>query len=197
MDVITHFLSQSNGNVEMKVLLEAIEVLHSLQKKQGKIFRDDINRSLQSSFRCIEELSFHVALIVEGAMQPFLATDGQIYLRLREELVINEILLMNSLQCVLLSRGSKSRGTFSFNHSSRITDHTRQNLANKPLSIESLHLLQRRTFKESSLLKNVSLVENSEPIIRLLARLRKQGMDLLFPQSCHDKVILFLQRFIL
>ena len=31
--------------------------------------------------------------------------------------------------------------------------------------------------------------EKSEPIIRLLAQVRKVGMDILFPQSVHDKVI--------
>ena len=31
--------------------------------------------------------------------------------------------------------------------------------------------------------------ERSEPIVRLLAQVRKVGMDILFPQSTHDKVI--------
>jgi hypothetical protein len=31
--------------------------------------------------------------------------------------------------------------------------------------------------------------EKSEPIVRLLAQVRKVGMDILFPQSVHDKVI--------
>jgi hypothetical protein len=30
--------------------------------------------------------------------------------------------------------------------------------------------------------------EKSEPIVRLLAQVRKVGMDILFPQSTHDKV---------
>jgi hypothetical protein len=33
--------------------------------------------------------------------------------------------------------------------------------------------------------------EKSEPIIRLLAQVRKVGMDILFPQQVHDKVCLF------
>lgn len=31
-------------------------------------------------------------------------------------------------------------------------------------------------------------IEKSEPIVRLLAKVRKVGMDILFPQSVHDKV---------
>ncbi len=30
--------------------------------------------------------------------------------------------------------------------------------------------------------------ERAEPIVRLLAQVRKVGMDILFPQSTHDKV---------
>lgn len=32
-------------------------------------------------------------------------------------------------------------------------------------------------------------IEKSEPIVRLLAQMRKVGMDMLFPQTVHDKVI--------
>ena len=31
--------------------------------------------------------------------------------------------------------------------------------------------------------------EKSEPIVRLLAQVRKVGMDILFPQSTHDKIL--------
>jgi len=31
-------------------------------------------------------------------------------------------------------------------------------------------------------------IEKSEPIVRLLAHVRKGGMDILFPQISHDKV---------
>lgn len=34
--------------------------------------------------------------------------------------------------------------------------------------------------------------EKSEPIVRFLAQVRKLGMDILFPQSTHDKVKLYL-----
>lgn len=38
--------------------------------------------------------------------------------------------------------------------------------------------------------------ERAEPIVRLLAQVRKVGMDILFPQSTHDKVLyFFLSRF--
>jgi hypothetical protein len=35
-------------------------------------------------------------------------------------------------------------------------------------------------------------IEKSEPIVRLLAHIRKGGMDILFPQISHDKVRLIL-----
>ena len=31
-------------------------------------------------------------------------------------------------------------------------------------------------------------IEKSEPIVRLLADIRNDGMDILFPQTSHDKV---------
>jgi hypothetical protein len=50
---------------------------------------------------------------------------------------------------------------------------------------------------EKTLLSIGAEIERNEPIIRLLAHIRKAGMDILFPQMIHDKVILLLSTFLL
>ena len=59
-----------------------------------------------------------------------------------------------------------------------------------PAVIPSKPILSEET-DEKTLLSIGAEIERNEPIIRLLAHIRKAGMDILFPQMIHDKVSSF------
>jgi hypothetical protein len=52
------------------------------------------------------------------------------------------------------------------------------------------HMFSSEMIDESRIMGRIEF-EKSEPIVRLLAQVRKVGMDILFPQCAHDKVKIF------
>jgi hypothetical protein len=238
MDVICQYLEERNGEINLRSLLQSRNHLALIQSQKNHLSPSDIKDSflMSNSLMSDLELDFHRALLMETCLQPCLGNDGRIKLKLREDMIANDVLFTSSL---LNTINIKVRGE---NHHSiqelkknisaflsskverdrRLQIHPSQtsdfhgvispidyrvreehlrflndqgmtlpyqqrtgNIKLHPAAAMGYSQAQQPQAQYSYIRKNI---EMCEPVIRFLAQIRKQGMDILFPQDIHDKV---------
>jgi hypothetical protein len=161
-----------------------------------------------------EELTAHSALIIEGSLVPAVTAKGEIKLQMTRELVGNEYLFLKGLFNVISGKceitdypfveefrrdiAVHSNNRFNKLSRQRMDDHDMgmggdmSNMRGKPAKVAHHHIMPIVDTDLPSDVKGTSSridYEKSEPIVRLLAQVRKVGMDILFPQSTHDKIL--------
>lgn len=218
MDPIEYFI-KSHNKFRTDLLLSAHSNLSSLQLVKGWIGYDDVQQSLyltvQNQNILNEEIEAHLALIIEGSLIPAVTAKGEIKLQMTRELVGNEYLFLKGLFNVISGKCEineypsveEFRREIAVHSNSRFNKLSRHQIDDQDMrmgadmSMHSMRKPSKVAHHHGMPIVDTDLpsdtkgassridYEKSEPIVRLLAQVRKVGMDILFPQSTHDKIL--------
>jgi uncharacterized membrane protein YgcG len=167
--------------------------LCSLQVNKGSILYEDILQSLTCVMRDTnaQELNAHAALLFEACLCPIVNSKSQMTLQMKPELINNEHAFIKNLLYVMYSRtGGMEAPTVEEFKADAIVFLKSCTPPPPPPQYPPRVIadLAAIGIAQPPLQSRIEF-EKSEPIIRLLAQLRKIGMDILFPQTVHDKVL--------
>jgi len=128
--------------------------------------------------------------------------DVQVYLFKRQKQIKysssdNRFEVLNTTEASAFSNTTRIPYEFSSSNSLAATPVVITNATGLNFSSGRKHTTTKQSITDSDLpddrkSSNRIDYEKSEPIVRLLAQVRKVGMDILFPQSTHDKVCILL-----
>lgn len=120
-------------------------------------------------------ISAYSSIILNTCMESFISASGTFLFKLHKN-ILSEDDFMNTISTSLRERFQPS---------------IVKDLANKLdryRKRSSLLTIQDRNIINNSK-QRINAIEKSEPIVELMAKLRKLGMDMLFPLKAHDKVL--------
>lgn len=209
MDPIEGYI-KANQTFSLQLLLSTQARLTLLQVNRGSILYDDILQSLNGSGGDIElnapELNAHAALLFEACLAPVINAKSQMTLQMKAEIINNDHAFIKSLLYVMYSRtgGIECAPVEDFKAEAisflkknpqppvppvapTVSAYGRMGNANDPVYGGSNGATAYRAEDPRAPGQQLD-VEKSEPIVKLLAEVRKVGMDVLFPQTVHDKV---------
>lgn len=192
MDPVESFI-KLHRRFSLAALVNTHARLSSLQHAKGSILYEDILQSLTYVMRDMnaQELNAHAALLYEACLCPIVNAKSQMTLQMKPELIENEHGFIKNLLYVMYSRtgGLESPSVEEFKSEAIVflkscppPPPPPQYPSRVVADLAAIGIVQPP-------LQGRIEFEKSEPIIRLLAQLRKVGMDILFPQSVHDKIL--------
>lgn len=215
MDPVESFLTKGQ-KFSLSVLISVHSRLSVVQLQKGSLLQEDILQNLRTAGPHLNsiDINAYAALIFESIITPALTTTGHIKLQISKDIIANDKNFIVSILNVMYSKCSGPDHSIveEFKHeavnflkntsdmtkpcatrpeeprfegfSGLASDFVSERCAAKPVSSIEQELLP----EEHKMLPSRVEFEKSEPIVRLLAQVRKVGMDILFPQSTHDKV---------
>ena len=214
MDLMSRFLENCEGKLNLRALIQSKNYLQGIQREYGAITFNDIKRSFMVANYMFNEaeIDFHRALIMETCLEPILGYDDTLRFRLRGDFMENELSFASGLLGRIVDKaGGRNyhcvedfKRSVNIFLSTKINENTLKverpnvsNTYNTLRSVQTFHTYEEVVpyWKEKNdSRKNFPTqvrksVEFCEPVVRFLAQIRKQGMDILFPQDAHDKVI--------
>jgi hypothetical protein len=183
MDIVAdYFLNRREVN--LKVLLQAYYCLNRFQQISGNISQDCVRAAVISSNIPMREdhIEFYCVFIAESSLMTILEA-GTISFRLRPELIANEVRFLQGLLILVDKKcGRELMGAKAFNNA--VADYLSPAVYAPTWKVKKLHKPKHS--------HNVHVApmsaESNDKVAHFLAKVRKHGMDILFPQSLHDKV---------
>jgi hypothetical protein len=215
MNPIESFISLGK-RLSLTILLDAHCFLSNCHFSKNWIQLEDVEQAVLSSSKVMEEtdVDAYVALLLESLLVPALTANRQIALKMHRDVVNQEAIAMkNILECIYaISKDGffpmvdefyveaqmylNSKACSGVGNEHLVTS-TVPSLNHSPTDFSAA---TRRVTPRSNLMRSgveeyaaptgapINYVEKAEPIIKLLAHVRKVGMDIIFPQITHDKV---------
>jgi hypothetical protein len=187
-EYVCKFLS-TGGNFLFEIFAGAYSKLGRIQKERGALREDDIRQALQSSvpFKGTlnkDALLAYFSLFLDATLRLRLDPSG--YLGI--ELIDPEASLLDLFRklCAVLDTKPYGRIHYALSQFAKGFEEFETRISRKNSS--AFGRQQSLTQPNRHLQDEFDAVQNNEVIIRLLARMRKVGMDMVFPQSAHDKV---------
>jgi hypothetical protein len=187
MDKVQDFLLQ-NGRYDAFVLIRTFKSILALNKKQGYLLETDVLSAVSNSSCTINFTSYHqtayCTLIIKACMDLTYTSGGKVNFNLKKE-IDNEIAFFEASLKVVSDKKHPNINS--------ITRDMKNQFARAKIiySLDSNHNdSDQSNQKEKNSLygKSMQNIEHLEPIVNFLAKVRKLGMDILFPQIAHDQV---------
>ena len=193
MDQALQFFKENNG-FDCLVLIKLFKLLKTAVTINGFVSEKDLHMAISTV--CVQtkdndspfsnhSVAAYSSIVLNTCMEVFISASGNVAFKFRKH-ISNEDDFLDSI----------SKNLRECQHSNFFT--TVRDLASKldryrkRTSPSSVHIVSNRSSVASSSSNNqqrVHAIEKSEPIVELMAKLRKLGMDMMFPLKAHDKVL--------
>jgi len=184
MDIVAdYFLNRREVN--LKVLLQAYNCLNRFQQISGYIPQDYVRAAVISRNIPMREahIEFYCVFIAESSLITILEA-GTISFRLRPELITNEVRFLQGLLILVDKKcGRELMGAKAFKNA--VADYLSPVVYAPTWKVKKLH---KPKHSHNVHVAPKSTAESNDKVAQFLAKVRKHGMDILFPQSLHDKV---------
>jgi hypothetical protein len=208
---IQWFLSNDSFELQLNIFLTVIPALEKIQFRNGEVQFQDIIKLLNiiilgsEDIESTDEVKSYAGIIYESAFAPKMLKTHPSF-QIRKELLGNQSAyiasILHEIKAHVFDASSKAK-----------VEALRKEAAmfffNDPASPENFNRAEGRRSEDETVVmgtyhhefsqdaeENQSRLPNlqesqmsaHEPLVRLLANIRKSGMDVIFPQFLHDKV---------